>query len=272
MTDRRITRVVFACDAVGESPSSVETAARLARWLDAALHGVFVEDEALLHLTAIPSVRHIGPGGESFVVSDEREVVHQFRAHAARMRAAIETAAVARAVGWSFAVVRGSPSTAVQDIGDQDLLVIEAESRPFAGSARLASRFLTAALNSETPILLLHSGAVASHDIVTWVQGTGTAAARLILLAAQLASAGNRSLTLFLGNNAADASTALDLVRSVSPELAQRCDIERPSQNTLANTATAGRLLVVDADPAINDAAILKELLSTTCADILFLR
>jgi len=40
----------------------------------------------------------------------------------------------------------------------------------------------------------------------------------------------------------------------------------------LASTAAAGRLLVVDADPAINDAAALRNLLATTQADILFLR
>ena len=272
MPERRIAQVVVACDAVGENEASIEVAARLADWLDAALHGIFVEDEALLHLTGIPSVRYIGPTGESFSAIDERAVLHQFEAHAARMRAALETAARARDVGWTFDVVRGPPNAAILRMGDKDLLVIEKESRPFAGSARLASRLLTAALESERPVLLLRSGAGATHDIVCMVSGTGGAAARLIVLAAQLASAGKRAFTLFLANRAADERPALELVRSVSPELAQRCRIERPNRNTLANTATAGRLLVVDADPAINDAIALRDILATTEADILFLR
>jgi nucleotide-binding universal stress UspA family protein len=272
MTEHRIAQVVVACDVVGENQACVETAARLADWLDATLRGIFVEDEALLHLTAIPPVRYVGPTGESFAAMDERSVLHQFESHAARMRAVLEAAARARELGWTFDVVRGQPNMAILNMGDQDLLVIEMQSRPFAGSARLASRLLTAVLQSKRPVLLLRSGAAAAHDIVCMVQGTEESAARVIVLAARLASAGKRSLTLFLATEGGDDRGALKLVHSVSPELAQRCRIERPSQNILASTAAAGRLLVVDADPTINDAAALRNLLATTQADILFLR
>jgi type IV pilus biogenesis protein CpaD/CtpE len=161
---------------------------------------------------------------------------------------------------------------AILNTSDEDLLVIEMQSRPFAGSARLASRLLTAAVQSERPILLLRSGAGATHDIICLIQGTGESAARLVVFATRLASAGKRSLTLFLASNAINERTALELVRSVSPELAERCRIERPNRHTLANTAAAGRLMIVDADPTINDAAALRNLLATTQADILFLR
>src|SRR6185437_16144789 len=91
-------QVVVACDVVVENQACVETAARLADWLDATLRGIFVEDEALLHLTAIPPVRYVGPTGESFAAMDERSVLHQFESHAARMRAVLEAAA--RAGAW----------------------------------------------------------------------------------------------------------------------------------------------------------------------------
>jgi hypothetical protein len=272
MTEHRIAQVVVACDAVGENQASIEAAAQLADWLHAALRGIFVEDEALLHLTAIPPVRYVGSTGESFSAIDERTVLRQFEAHAARMRAVLEAAARARELGWTFDVVRGQPNMAILNTGDQDLLVIEMQSRPFAGSARLASRLLTAALQSERPVLLLRSGAGATHDIICLVQGTGESAARLVVFAVQLASAGKRALTLFLASNAIDERAALELVRSVSPELAERCHIERPNRNTLANAAAAGRLMIVDAAPATNDDAALKDLLATTQADILFLR
>lgn len=272
MTEHRIAQVVVACDAVGENQASIEAAARLADWLHAALRGIFVEDEALLHLTAIPPVRYVGSTGESFAAIDERTVLHQFEAHAARMRAVLEAAARARELGWTFDVVRGQPNMAILNTSDEDLLVIEMQSRPFAGSARLASRLLTAAVQSERPILLLRSGAGATHDIICLIQGTGESAARLVVFATRLASAGKRSLTLFLASNAINERAALELVRSVSPELAERCRIERPNRHTLANTAAAGRLMIVDADPTINDAAALRNLLATTQADILFLR
>lgn len=272
MTERRIARVVIACDAVGEYRASIETAAQLAAWLEAALHGVFIEDEALLNLTAIPSVRHIGSTGESFAAIDEHAILHQFAAHADRMRRTIEQAARAQEILWSFDIVRGRPNASTLHIGGEDLLVIEAESRPFAGGARLASRLMTNALESEKPILLLRGRADATHGIIALVQTSAARAAPLIMRAARLASASNQSLTLFLTKDAGDERTSIDVVRSVSQELAEHCRIERPNRNTLANIATAGRLLVVDADLAINSTTALKDLVAATRANILLLR
>ena len=272
MPERRVTRVVIACDSVGEYQTSVETAAQLATWLEAALHGVFIEDETLLDLTAIPSVRHVGPSGESFAAIDERTILHQFAAHGARMRGAIEKAARAQEVAWSFNTVRGRPDPSILDVSGEDLLVIEAETRPFAGGARLASRLLTAALESEQPILLLSSRATAPPGIVALVQSSVARAAPLIMRAARLARASDQSLTFFLTNGAGDERPILDLIRSVSQELAERCHIEGPNGNTLANIVRAGRLLVVDADPAINSREALKGLLAIAPGNILFLR
>lgn len=272
MTERRIARVVIAGDAVGEYEASVETAAQLARWLDAALHGIFVEDEALLNLTGIPSAPHVGPSGESFAAIDERAVLHQFAAHAARMGAAIEKAARAQKVIWSFDVVRGQPSASIFDIGDQDLLVIEEESRPFTGGARLPSRLMAGALESDKSVLLLRGRKGAIRGMVALVQSPAARAAPLIMRATRLASASKQSLTLFLKTETEDDATILGSVRSVSDELAKRCDIARPNETTVANIATGGRLLVVDADPAINSTEALKALVATTRANILFLR
>jgi hypothetical protein len=272
MTERRIARVVIASDSVGGYEDTIATAAQIATWLDAALHGVFIEDEALLNLTAIPAVRHVGPTGEIFTAVDERVVLHQFAAHAARMRRAIEKAARAQEIVWSFDTVRGRPSASILHMSGQDLLVIEAESRPFTGGTRFASRLMATALESEKPTLVLRNSTRPTNGVVAMVQSTLALAAPLIIHAARLASASNQSLTLLLTKDTDDERAFIDLVGSVSQELANRCYIERSNQNALANIATAGRLLIVEADPAINSAATLRDLLVTIRADILFLR
>jgi hypothetical protein len=274
MTDheRPIGRVVIACDSVGEYQASIDAAAQLATWLGAQLHGVFIEDEALLDLAAMPSIRHVGSTGEIFAPMDERAMHHQFAAHAGRVRAAIEKAARAQEISWSFDVVRGRPRMSVFGMSDQDLLVIEAESRPFAGGVRLASRLTIMALESEKPILLLRGRPGATQGIVALVQSSVALAAPLIMRAARLASAGNQSLTLFLRTDAGDEPSIIDVVRSVSQTLAERCRIERANRNTLANVAIAGRLLIVDADPGSSSSEAVKALLATTQADILLLR
>lgn len=274
MTDRTITRVVIACDPVGENRSSIIAAAHVAAGLNVALHGIFVEDEALLHLANMPFARHTGAGGEIFASIDENALRHQFEAHAARIRAALEIAAEAQAIDWSFGVVRGPSTVATLDIRNEDLLVIEAESRPFAGALRFDSRWLAAAFDTPLPILLIRSAANAPHDIVALVQTAGPPAERLIATAVKLAAAGDGALTVLLANDAGDSEAVRETIRATSGRLAAKCRIERLSESghALENAATAGRLLIVDADPAVNDAATLRQLLAATRADILFLR
>ena len=51
---RRIERVVVPLDAAAENRTAIETAARLAARAKVPLHGIFVEDEELLHLARLP--------------------------------------------------------------------------------------------------------------------------------------------------------------------------------------------------------------------------
>ena len=268
MTDRIFTRVVIACDSAGENRSSIEAAARLATWLDAALHGIFVEDQALFNLAALPFARHVGATGEIFRSIDQPAISHHFTAQAIRIRAALEMAANEKEVAWTFDIIRGSPSNSSLDIGDQDLLVIEAQSRPFAGTLRLDSRWLATAFETHRSILLLRGGDN-THDIVALVQANGPTAFRLVTTAAKLAASGDRSLTLLIANDTIDTEGARKTVGAVSEKLAAKCRIGRITARALANTR--GSLLLVDADPMVNDAAALKELLSQTRADVLFL-
>lgn len=265
--------IVIACDPVAEYVASIDAAARLAAWSNAVLRGVFVQDEALVHLAALPFIRHVGAGGTASGAFDEETLLHQFEAQAARLRAAIEQTAREHALGWSFDVVRGPPSPATLALGEHDLLVITAHSRPFAGEFRLDSRLLAAAFETQRPIFLVRSLAATKDGIVALAQGAGPATDRAIAAAAQLAHAGNRRLTV-LAAPEADESVIRARVRAVSGQVAARCRIERiaPGDPGLARFAGEGSTLVVDADPALNDAASLKDLTARTSADILFLR
>lgn len=279
MAEGAVTRVVIACDPVGENRACIELAARFASWIDAALRAVFVEDEALLHLAAFPFARHVGAGGEIFSSIDEQAVQHQFEAHAARLRSTLAAAAAASDVGWTFDVIRGPLALATLGLDERDLLVIAAASRPFAGALRLDSRWVANALASHRPTLLLRNGSAASHEVVALIENAASMAL-LVSTAAKLAMAGERSLVLLLANDEVDATAALEIVHSISDAVAARCRIARlPTRQPAAQAkaglesiATAGRLLIVDADPATRDAAALKTLLAMTRADILFLR
>lgn len=274
MTDFVISRVVIACDSVSESASSIEAAAKFAAWWNVALRAVFVQDEALLHLAALPFARHVSLGGAASEAFNEDMILHQFEAHAARLRAALEAAAHAHQIGWSFEVVRGQPSFTTLSVGDQDLLVIEAASRPFAGEFRLDSRLMASALAAHRPILLVRNAGQRKDGVVALVQKSGPSADRTIATALRLAQAGERRLVVLLAAEDVDAAKILQAIRAVSEKVASRSRVERlsPGGAILEQAAVEGSLLVVDADPSVNDVTALKGLLARTRADILFMR
>lgn len=274
MTEFVISRVVIACEASGEHRFSIEAAARMARWLNAAVHGIFVQDEALLHLAALPFARHVGAGGGVSEHFDESTILHQFEAQASRARAALEAAAHEHAVGWSFDVIRGRLSLATLAIGAHDLLVIEATSRPFAGDFRLDSRWLAETFHTRQPILLVRDTGAKKDGIIALVQKPGLSAERTITTAAVLALAAERRFTILLASDGLHTASLLDGVRQLSGKLAARTTIQRillPSPS-LEQIADSGSVLVVDADATVNDGTALKQLVARTRADILFLR
>lgn len=274
MNELTIARVVIACDAVGENLTSFDAAAALAAAFNAALHGIFVQDEALLHWAALPFARHVGAGGDVLDEFVESALLHHFAAQADRARAAIEAAARAHDVGWSFDVMRGQLDLATLPVGDRDLLVIEAATRPFAGVFRLDLRWFAQAFHSQRPILLVRGSGEAKDGVLAFVNNPGPSLERVIAAAAGLALTGNRPLTVLLAEESVEAAAALERVRAISDELASRCRVERISLDSLSlgHLAGEGSVLVVDADPSVNDAAALQDLTARTRANILFLR
>ena len=228
-TDLSFTRVVIACDAVGEHRATIEAAARFAAWFGATLRGVFIEDEALLHLAAIPFAKYIGATGQPPEPIDERATLHQFEAHAARVRAALASCAAAEEIGWSFDVLRGPLSVVNDALSERDLLVIETKSRPFAGALQLNSRLLNAALKTDHPLLLLRNGARPVTKIIALVQDPASAASRLITTAAKLAATVGSPLQVLLLPGTVDPAAALTLVTSVSEKVSAGCRVEQVS-------------------------------------------
>jgi len=274
MSDLVVSRVVIACDAVGENLSGIELAATIASAWNAALHGIFVQDEGLLNLAALPFARQVTASGEVTRYGDESAVVHHFTAHADRTRVALEAAAQAHAVACSFAVVQGHLALETLPMEERDLLVIEAESRPFAGTFRLDSRLLAASFAAHRPVLLVRNTGKRRDGVVALVQQAGPSAERVISAAAGIAQSGDYGLTLLLAGESLQTTEAVEILRRISLKLAARCQIEHASLHSLLlqGLAREGGILVVDADAAINDASALKELAARTSANILFLR
>jgi hypothetical protein len=273
MTDVMINRVVIACDPVGDNRSSIEAAARLAACWNAALHAVFVQDEGLLRLAGLPFSRHIGLGGGISENFDVDAILHQFAANAERVRSMLEAAAREYDIGWSFDIVRGDRTVSTLSLADRDLLVIEDASRPFR-DFRLASRWLAAAFETDRPIFLIRNADHKNDSVVAVVQRTGPSAERIIATATDLALANDCRLTVLLAETAPSRDTILEQLGELSKKISMHCRIEPVALLHAALQCRAGKgtLLVIDADPAVNQPAFLKDVAAATEADMLFVR
>ena len=268
MSEFTVTRIAIACDAACEIQPAIEAAAQLAAYWQAALHGIFVEDLALLQAAALPFTREVSPDAAQAL--DEAEMARHLAALASRVRGELEAAAREHGLAWSFAVVRDRPTARTLSAPDTDLLVLEGRARPFAGALRLESRTAAAAFEAERSVLLLRDGGVKAGRVVALIQSAGESGWRTLGAAAKVAAAARRPLTVLVATDEVAEAEVRDHLRAVVPEFAARALVESASRDAVARL---GRdLLVVDAEPAINSSAALREIVQSTSADVLFVR
>jgi nucleotide-binding universal stress UspA family protein len=189
-----IERIVVTLDAASENRTAIETAARLAARAKAPLHGVFVEDEDLLHLAALPFSRQVTLAAGVEDLTAEQLELH-LRAAAERARTELAAAARRHRVNWSFEIVRGRSAAALAYASASDLVVAGALTRPIGGQFRVQCRWWSSVELSPGPFLLARREWSGSGTVVL-LRDRSAAAARLLQAAAQVAQAADGTLTV----------------------------------------------------------------------------
>ncbi len=192
---RPIERVVVRLDAASESRAAIDTAARLAARAKAPLHGIFVEDEDLLHLASLPFARQITLGADAEPLTTEHVELH-LRVAAERARRELVAAAKRHGVTFSFEIVRGASESALAGASERDLVVAGGLARPIAGHFRVECRCWSAIEVTPGPFLLVRHGWSASGDVVMLLRDRTPASVRLLEAAAQIAEARDSGLTV----------------------------------------------------------------------------
>lgn len=133
MTTTRIAfrRVVLSL-ASGDAPGpALEAAAALARWLDAELLGVFVENSALYDYARLPFAREIAPGAAWRPLAPER-LLDDYVAMAAAAQRRLRAIAARAGVPCEFEILRGDPAVSLARAAADDLLALLEPAEPFA--------------------------------------------------------------------------------------------------------------------------------------------
>jgi nucleotide-binding universal stress UspA family protein len=182
-------RILVAIDASAASLAALSAAASLAARLGSELAGLFVEDEDLLRLAALPFGDLVrSPGGERERL-DPAVAEATLRAMAAHAREALERTASLHRVACSFRVTRGRVVREVLAAAeDADLVVLGAAGHGRSGRAALGETARAAAGGASAPVLLLARGSRLDDSVAAVDDGT-PAGARAVAAARQLAPA-----------------------------------------------------------------------------------
>ena len=111
----------------------VRTAAELARLLGVDLHGLFIEDEALLALAAWPFARELRLPTHEWRRIDPETLAAELRAAAAAADRLLAEAVAALDIPGHFEVIRGDPAASIAAFCRRDDILVLAPSRSASG-------------------------------------------------------------------------------------------------------------------------------------------
>jgi nucleotide-binding universal stress UspA family protein len=268
-----IERVVVTLDATSENHAAIDTAARLAARARAPLHGLFVEDQDLLHLAGLPFARQVTHGGATHPMKAE-DIELDLRAAAERARRELLAAAKRHRVKGSFAVARTNSAGALAEIGERDLMVAGTLTRPVAGHFRVECRWWSSVAVAQGPVLMTRHAWGGAGTIVMLLRNRAPASERLLAAAAQLAEAENTRLTVIC-------PPALAGSQAFEKWLAERAGTARlrievaPDEPVALHRLVAEldcRLLAIEADNAEGRIGGLRDLAERFACDLLIVR
>jgi hypothetical protein len=122
---RSATRIVLSLECGAAEAPALEAALALAAGLGGELAALFVEDERLLRLAALPFGTEIGRTTALLRTLEREQLEHAFQAEAGRLRRALASAAEPLALKWTLDVARGDAvAVSLERLGPGDLLVL----------------------------------------------------------------------------------------------------------------------------------------------------
>jgi len=132
--------------------ATIRAAAELAHMLGLALHGVFLQDEALTELTALPFVREFRLATGAWHVLDARRIAVEQREAVNEARRLLDEASAAFGVSFLFAT---SDEQVTQTSREGDIIVVAQPRLPTDQLAHATAGWLEAAHNCGASVMLV---------------------------------------------------------------------------------------------------------------------
>ena len=151
----RFRRLVLEVGHGAADPETIRETAAFAQLMDAELHALFVEDETLLHASALPFAREISPLSYQWRKLEPDRLEAELKAAAVQARRHLEAAAHAIGIRRSFEVRRGDLAMHVADICAASDIIVVSTPRQISGGTHGFVRLRETACRSVASVLYL---------------------------------------------------------------------------------------------------------------------
>lgn len=239
-------RLLLDLGHLGADGGALRAAAELGALLELDMVGIFVEDEALIHLGEAGFAREFRLPGQGWNPLDAGRILNEFATMAEHARRRLEQEVAALGRPARFERLRGDPGEAIASrTGPLDILATG-----FTGAMDLASRSLRsmreAAWRSEASVLLLPHGVARRRGPVALVATSGSVPG--LDTAISIAAAARERLLLLAPHGlSTEAAAAAAARRGIRAEAIERREISEASRAGIdaALGRTAERLIVL---------------------------
>ncbi|MGQ9686247.1 MAG: universal stress protein [Thiobacillaceae bacterium] len=120
-----IRRILLALSGTGDELAAIDAAAELAAALEAELSALFVEDVDLLRASRLPSMWEMGRHSARLRLMQADSTMRLLKAAARRAEQALQRAAMARSLRYSFRILQGKPlPTLLTEAASLDLVLL----------------------------------------------------------------------------------------------------------------------------------------------------
>jgi len=192
-THRRL--IVELCHG-GADQRTLSVVAEFASVLELDLHGLFIEDEALLALAELPFAREIRLPTHEWRKLETGRIAGELQRAAQDAHRLLHAVADALGVPDAFEVRRGDPAETIAEMASRsDVIVVAAQAAAGGGLAPAASRLRAAAHGSAASLLLLPGRLVRRAGVVVALL-TDAGDPSLVPAARAAANTGGRLLAL----------------------------------------------------------------------------